>query len=289
MDDYSEEVEAIKRAYPELGIESVEPNLDGQYNTVLVVNGESIFRFPRFEAGIEQLALETEILTAVQSAISLQVPNPIYRSFDTAVVGQTFMGYKMIAGEGLWPKVFNGIADTAVKAKIAEQLAIFLRELHQVPITELIETPLPISDGVEEWEDVYGRVEEKLFPYMRLDAAKSVANHFENYFASGMTYQPCLRHGDFGTGNILYDAEKKQINGIIDFGFTVLGDRATDFAGLLTYGKEFVESMTPYYPELESYWDRIWFYRGTFALFDALYGIENDVPEVFEAGMVDYV
>lgn len=288
MSDFSQEVTTIKQAYPELEIESVEPNLDGQYNTVLVVNDQLIFRFPRFEAGIEQLALETEILTAVQPYISLNVPNPIYRNFDTAVVGQSFMGYQKIAGGGLWPKVFAGL-ETAVKARIAEQLATFLRELHQVPIRDLVETPLPISDGVDEWEDVYGRIEEKLFPYMRLDAAKSVAAHFENYFASGMRYQPCLRHGDFGTGNILYDPEKGQINGIIDFGFTVLGDPATDFAGLITYGKEFVQSMTPYYPELESYWDRIWFYRGTFALFDALYGIENDVPEAFAAGMADYV
>ena len=288
MEEFVNEVEAIKEAYPELVISSVEPNLDGQYNTVLVVNDELIFRFPRFEAGIEQLALETEILTAVQPYISLNIPNPIYRNFTTAVVGQSFMGYKKIAGEGLWPKLFNGL-ETAVKARIAEQLATFLRELHQVPIRDLVATPLPVSDGVDEWEDVYGRIEEKLFPYMRLDAAKSVANHFENYFASGMTYQPCLRHGDFGTGNILFDPAQQQINGIIDFGFTVLGDPATDFAGLITYGRDFVEGMTLIYPELDGYWERIWFYRGTFALLEALYGIENDVPEAFEAGMVDYV
>ena len=288
MEEFSEEVGAIKKAYPELAIKSVEPNLDGQYNTVLVVNGDTIFRFPRFASGIEQLALETEILTVVQPHITLQIPNPIYHRFEPPIVGQTFMGYKMIAGDGLWPKVFNGL-DTAVKANIAKQLATFLRELHHVPIADLIDTPLPISDGVDEWEDIYGRIEEKLFPYMRLDAARSVASHFENYFVSGMTYQPCLRHGDFGTGNILFDAAKQQINGIIDFGFTVLGDPATDFAGLLTYGQDFVESMTPYYPKLAEYWERIWFYKGTFALFDALYGIENDVPEVFEAGMVDYV
>jgi len=289
MNDFLEEVQTIQRAYPDFDISSVVSNLAGQYNTVLLVNGDTIFRFPRFVAGIEQLALETEILTAVQPFISLSVPKPIYSSFATAVIGQTFMGYKMIAGEELWLPTFAKITNEAVRESVAQQLATFLHELHHIPIGELLPTPLPISDSCEEWEDIYGRVQEKLFPYMRLDAAKSVANHFEGYFAAGFEYQPCLRHGDFGTGNILYDPEKQRISGVIDFGFTVLGDPAIDFAGLLTYGQDFVERMQKYYPELETYWERIYFYKGTFALFDALYGIENDVSELFAAGMVNYI
>ena len=289
MPAFQEEIKAIQTAYPTLTIDSVEANLDGQYNTVLLVNGDTIFRFPCFAMGIEQLDLETKILTAFQRFISLQTPNPIYVQLETAVVGQAFMGYQKIAGDGLWPSVFNAIEDDSVLERLAQQLAAFLHELHHVPIQNLVDEPLPVSDGQEEWEDIYGRVQEKLFPYMRLDAAQSIANHFETYFASGFNYRPCLRHGDFGTGNILYDPETQQISGIIDFGFTVLGDPAFDFAGLLTYGKSFVERMVKYYPELDGYWERIWFYKGTFALFDALYGIENDVPDVFEAGMADYV
>ena len=289
METFAREVTAIQTAYPNLEISSVEPNLDGQYNTVLLINDELIFRFPRFAAGLEQLQLETKILTAVHPHISLQIPNPTFVHLDTAVLGDAFMGYPKIAGEGLWPRMFKAIQDNTVLERLAQQLATFLHELHHVPIQDLIDEPLPLSDGVDEWEDVYGRIEEKLFPYMRLDAAKSVADHFDNYFATGFDYQPCLRHGDFGTGNILYDSAQQRINGIIDFGFTVLGDPAFDFAGLLTYGEPFVQRMSQYYPALESYWERIRFYRDTFALFDALYGIENDVPEAFEAGMVDYV
>ncbi len=289
METFSKEVTAIQAAYPELDVTSVELNLDGQYNTVLLVNDELIFRFPRFAAGLEQLQLETKILTAVQPHISLQIPNPIFVHLDTAVLGEAFMGYSKIAGEGLWPSVFKTIQDDVVLERLAQQLATFLHELHHVPIQELVDEPLPVSDGVDEWEDVYGRIEEKLFPYMRLDAAKSVAYHFETYFATGFDYEPCLRHGDFGTGNILYDSSAKRINGIIDFGFTVLGDPAFDFAGLLTYSEPFVQRMSKYYPALKSYWERIHFYRGTFALFDALYGIENDVPEAFAAGMTEYI
>jgi aminoglycoside 2''-phosphotransferase len=43
------------------------------------------------------------------------------------------------------------------------------------------------------------------------------------------------------------------------------------------------------YPEIETFWDRIQFYRGTFALLEALFGIENDDRRVFEAGIAQYV
>ncbi len=168
MNDFRQEVETIQRAYPDFEISSVELNLAGQYNRVLLINGDTIFRFPRFATGIEQLVLETEILTAVQPFLSLSVPNPTYACFDTAVVGRTFMGYKMIAGEALWLPTFKQITDEVVWERLARQLATFLRELHHVPIEALLDTSLPVSDSREEWEDIYGRVQENLFPYMHL-------------------------------------------------------------------------------------------------------------------------
>ncbi|MCP4426075.1 MAG: phosphotransferase [Chloroflexi bacterium] len=40
-----------------------------------------------------------------------------------------------------------------------------------------------------------------------------------------VTYKPSLRHGDFGTGNILYNPQRQAISGIIDFGFAGLAIR----------------------------------------------------------------
>lgn len=257
---------------------------------MLLVNGDTIFRFPKYEPGIEQLALESKILTAVQPYLTLSVPNPTFQNFKTAVVGEAFMGYEMIAGEPLWLSVFQAIKDEAVKAPLAAQLAHFLRELHALPIQDLVDEPIPVCDTREEWLDVYGRVQANLFPVMRLDACKAVAHHFETMLnGPGFAYEPCLRHGDFGTGNILYDPTMQQINGIIDFGFTTFGDPAIDFAGLLTFGEEFVRHMEKTYPELETYWPRIRFYKGTFALLEALFGIENGDETAFQSGIAAYI
>lgn len=287
MDDVRPFIQAICAVDPELVVETAVFNTEGQYNTVLLVNNDLIFRFPRYAGGREQLALETKILTAVQPHLPLPVPNPIYQNF-AAPIGAAFMGYRRIPGEPLYPPAFRQIADTTA---LAAQIGHFLQALHAVPIQALVDEPLPVSDTEEEWWDVYGRIQTKLFPYMRLDACQTVAHHFESVLDDPEQYnfEPVLRHGDFGTGNLLHNPQTGQMSGIIDFGFTVLGDPAFDVAGLLNYGEPFVQQIARHYPAIEQFWPRIRFYHGTFALFEALFGIENGDDEAFQRGMEPYV
>lgn len=288
MDTTRPFIQAIQAAYPGFAVDDAVFLEDGQYNDVLLVNGRTIFRFPRFAGGLEQLALETKILTAVQPYLPLPVPNPTFVHFTNAVVGQAFMGYEQIPGEPLYPTAFAQIND---KAALAAQLAEFLRALHAVPIYSLVDELLPVSDTREEWLEVYGRIQTKLFPYMRLDACKSVADHFESVLDDPAQYSfvPVLRHGDFGTGNLLHNPATQQMSGVIDFGFAVLGDPAFDVAGLLTYGEPFVQQVAHHYPAIADFWPRVNFYHGTFALLEALFGIEQGDEDAFRAGLADYV
>ena len=99
-----------------------------------------------------------------------------------------------------------------------------------------------------------------------------------------------LKHGDFGTTNILYDPEKQELCGVIDFGGAALGDPAYDFAGLLSsYGEDFLNTCAKTYPEVEQFLPRARFYQGTFALLEALFGAEHDDRRAFTAGMAHYV
>lgn len=67
------------------------------------------------------------------------------------------------------------------------------------------------------------------------------------------------------------------ISGIIDFGGSGLGDPAYDFAGILSsYGEEFFEMCINLYPNGNEISERVKFYKSTFALQEALHGIEND-------------
>ena len=138
---------------------------------------------------------------------------------------------------------------------------------------------------------MYGRIQTKLFPYMRLDACKAVAHHFESVLDDPAAYRfvPVLRHGDFGPGNLLHNPATQQMSGVIDFGFAVLGDPAFDVAGLLTYGEPFVQQVAQHYPAIADFWPRVHFYQGTFALLEALFGIEQGDEEAFRLGLAEYV
>ena len=124
---------------------------------------------------------------------------------------------------------------------------------------------------------------------MRPEARDSITKHFEDYFnnPSLHEYEPAMIHGDFGGSNILFDRDK--ITGIIDFSFAGLDDPARDIAAISTYGETFFARICRYYPNIESLLERVRFYRGTFALYEALHGFLNDDREAFASGMEEYV
>ncbi len=283
---------SIAFAYPDLPIISARFNEAGQNNVVLALNEEFIFRFPRYPLNLKELEIELAILTGIQQRVSLPIPNPLFLRLDAPAGGEAFMGYRLIPGEHLWRETLAAIQDEQVLNRLADQLAGFLKELHNIPVREAIACELPHGDTLDEWTDIYTRMQAQCFPYMRPDARVEVSQHFERYLSdqSHFSYQPVLKHSDFGAGNILFDATAQTITGIIDFGSAMLGDPAYDFAGLLSrYGEAFLHRLERAYPALASYWERIHFYRGTFALLEALFGLEQGDEEAFKDGIADYM
>jgi aminoglycoside 2''-phosphotransferase len=199
------------------------------------------------------------------------------------------MGYPLISGDPLWHETLAKITNAATRQRLADQLASFLKALHSIPIEQLGQD-LPVHDGPDEWTKLYSDIRHHLFPLMRPDVQESVKNHFETYLNNSHlhTYQICLRHDDFGTGNILYDDQAQEISGIIDFGSAGLGDPALDIAAASCYGESFFHRFFDVYPEIETMLERAQFYKGTYALQEALHGWRNNDQQAFESGMAEY-
>ncbi|WP_028593077.1 phosphotransferase family protein [Paenibacillus assamensis] len=282
----------IEQKYPELAIEHIEPNTIGQNNDVVIINNSLVFRFPKYVEGIRQLKRETELLEAIQHQTTLPIPVPKYVSFEAMVPGQVFTGYKLIAGAPFWKEELDRVKDKEARHRLASQLVTFLTELHGTK-GELLE---PIfkqerKSILEMTKLLYANMEEKLFSYMRSDARECVIHNFQTFLENEKNHnvQQTLIHGDFGTGNILWDAQACAISGVIDFGGSGLGDPAYDLAGILAgYGEDFYEECIRLYPGGEAISERVRFYRSTFALQEALHGVVNNDPEAFECGMKDY-
>jgi aminoglycoside 2''-phosphotransferase len=290
MDKQTIYLQAIQEIYPDLLIRSAHfHNSEGQYSDVLVINEKIIFRFPRYPDGIESILREVHILSQIRGYLTIPIPDPIYTSHDTITVGKVFMGYRMLPGEPLWKKTLHSL-DDETQQRLATQLAVFLHKLHSIP-TQQLGTDLPIQDGPETWASMYAEIRQHLFPMMRPDARQWVANHFETYLNTTCLhmYQPVLRHGDFGTCNILFDRVTQAIGGVIDFGFAGIGDPALDIAAISGYGESFMARFSCTYPMIGYMAERARFYKGTYALEEALHGFKKGDKDAFESGMASYI
>lgn len=284
-------VDLILDVYPELNPGEVEINTEGQNSIVLILNRAWIFRFPKYEHVAALMKGEAALLFGLQERLPLPIPEPRFLHLD-APPGQAFIGYRRITGEPLWRETFQAIRDPKVIDHLADQLGAFLSALHRLSQVDFPGIHLETSDSLAYYQDFYQRIQHKLFPLMRPDSRQWADRHFGDFLAQPerFSFQPVLRHGDFGTSNLLYDAAQGALTGVLDFSGAALGDPAVDFAGLqISYGEAFVERVRRMYPVSEDFMGRVLFYMGTFALEEALFGCELGDEAALKAGLQDYI
>jgi aminoglycoside 2''-phosphotransferase len=287
-------LKAINQTYPRLKIQAShlhDPD-EGQYNNVLTVEtpaGPLIFRFPRNEIGVTTLEKELRLLGRLQNQTTLPIPNPTYTSRTNHTPGQVFMGYPKLPGQPLQREHFKNAPNKTILNKWASQMVKFLVELHQIPLDHFDD--LPVNETLAEFQELYADISLHLFPHMRPTAQKQTAAHFENYFNNPAlhNFPIALRHGDFGTGNILYDPDTLDLTGVIDFSFAGPGDPAIDIAALSTLNETFFGFVQEAYPNIEPLLARSCFYKGTFLLYEALYGLKTGSQEIFQEAIAPYI
>ena len=284
-------VALLKRHLPELTFhEARRLPASGQFNHVLSLDERWICRFPKSAHVAADLKHELRILPRLSGLLPLAIPEPKYSARDPVSGLPLFMAYCMLPGQPLLRQRFAEIQhDDRVLERIASELAGFLRRLHAIaPATIGLEAQPQKARG--EWAQTYCAIRAKLFPHMRAEAQQEVARQFEGALADSTLWdlETGLIHGDFGTGNILF--QDGRISGIIDFSFCKVGDPAQDLGALIaSYGDGFAERVCRHYPGLRAHWQRAQFYCGAYALLQALYALRDGDQDEFEDGMRDFV
>lgn len=290
MDPLDAYLTRIRDADPHLAITSARLHTSGgQFSDIVFVNDALIFRFPRYATVVGTLATEVAALRALNGRLPLPIPAPLYAVLDD-IPGRAFMGYRLLAGEPLTRAAFDALPDRDARERVAAQLAAFLHALHTLT-PDSLDISLPLQDTRDEWAEIFDRIQRHLFPSMRPDVRIAVARRFEAFLEddASFDYPHVIRHGDFGTSNILHDPDSATITGVIDWSSVGRGDPAADLAGLLSsYGESFARHLAPHYAGLDALRPRISFYLSTFALQEALAGAENGDPEAFARGMAEF-
>jgi aminoglycoside 2''-phosphotransferase len=276
MNELSTYKKRIRQLAPEIAINSVSLNREGLLNDVVIVNGELIFRFPKHEYGFRHLKDEARILRLLQNYITLEIPSPLYETDDC-------LAYRMIPGETLRRDTLMKLSDSDQQA-IADQLAQFLKELHGVPINEIVGFEVPMADALmkyEGWVRAYESIREKVLCLLMPHVREWVTEHFESHLAdrSNFEYELRMVDTDIPPYHILYDRQRRGVNGIIDFGCAGLGDPAIDFGVIIyNYWESFMDRFYRVYPEAETYLKRARFYAGAHEVRWLLTGIERNDP-----------
>lgn len=269
-----EYVARIRETFPDLSLDELTVNEEGLVNDVVIVNGRRVFRFPKSEWAREALQHEARMLALARRYVNLRLP-----LYD--VLEEDLASYELISGKAL---LHDDILryDEATQDALAETLAIFLRQLHEIPRSELEENRVPVSATVrsnQEWLTFYEDVEREIVPMLMSDSKEWVRRLFAPLLASDdfPAYEPRFINGDLAPYHVLCDRQAGKINGIIDFGTAGLGDPAVDFGCLITnYGESFLGRMARHYPAIDEHVKRARFWAGAVELWWVLNGLRSD-------------
>ena len=262
----------VQSIMPALTIEQFEVNQEGLINDVVIVNNSLVFRFPKNERSTEILEGEMKILDLVRPNIQLDVPTPVYRSQECVV-------YPFLTGKPLLREMILEV-DGETQAHLAGQLGGFLYGLHTTA-TSRIDWDIPATLApvtLDRWLEIRQRVEEKVFPLLLKHQVQWAENLFDQFLNDPDSFESTLAliHADLAPYHILYDDQKGEITGILDFGVAGMGDPALDIGNLMTsYGESFVSRMENAYPELGAYLPRARFYSQAIELQWVLLGLET--------------
>jgi aminoglycoside 2''-phosphotransferase len=263
----------IREISPELIIKGIKLNDAGLLNNVVVVNNEFIFRFPKNQSAVEYLPTEARLLEFLRDKLTLEIPTSFYVSDDV-------MAYRMIAGETLRRDMLLKLNETE-QQRAADQMAQFFKELHGID-PSMADFQLPPADALmnyEGWVEAYRRIQKKVFPLLMPHVRDFIKEHFERFLAdeNNFAFESKIVNTDIPPYHIIFDRERKIINGIIDFGCAGLGDPAVDFGVMLyNYGEPFYRRFFKTYPEAEQYLKRARFYAGAHEVRWMLNGLEQN-------------
>ncbi|MEP6756599.1 MAG: phosphotransferase [Chthonomonadales bacterium] len=219
----------IEQQFPTLSLAEVKLQGVGWDNFAFLVNGDFIFRFPRRAFAAPLIAIESNILPTIAPLLPLPIPIPEFVGVMPEPSNWKFAGYRRLPGSTTCSARMTATQRTAV----AKPLALFLKQLHSLATSPLIELGAP--------PDTIGRLE---FP-RRLDRARTDLVKLRDIgFLDNIDplikiiddaptdFKPradTLVHGDLYSRHLLVD-DAHALSGVIDWGDLHIGDAAIDLS-----------------------------------------------------------
>ena len=208
-----------------------------------LVNDEYIFKQSKHNEARTNLKKEIQVLKYLEGKITLQIPNIEYFSEKYGVCG-----YREIKGEKLSSDIYKKMND-AEKDKLAQDIALFLQEMHSIALPDIDELELNVID---DYRSDYHNLKETIYDKIPDNSKQYIDNLYKRILNDERIskYVKALCHNDLSCNHIIIQNNKAI--GIIDFGDVAITDKDKDFVYLLEdsneeIGREFGLRVLEYY------------------------------------------
>lgn len=265
-------LQIVKKHFPSIDDNHIKTYTDGWDHLVIVVNNETVFRFPKKGNMLVEYkrTFNTEALLLQKLSLRVVIQIPQITVFEDGE--DIYEVYRFIPGRRFSRELAAMLSDGDLKI-IGAQLGEFLNNIHTFSIDEAVVCGISEKSDIKNldyWKGRHESVLEVLKSYFTQDEYHWVDNLFIKFYKvlTQSSYNSTLCHGDVMPEHILIDEVENKIKGIIDFTDAVISDPAYDFAFLGIYGKEFLSDVYKAYtlPRDEHFEDRRIFYERNFAL-----------------------
>jgi aminoglycoside phosphotransferase (APT) family kinase protein len=229
----AEAAELVGRQFPRLRGAAVEPLATGWDNTVYLVGGRWVFRFPRRAIALPGVRREIAVLPRLPP-LPLPVPAPELVGTPSAAYPWPFWAARLLPGREL----AEAELPDAERSQAAAQVGRFLRALHDPGIAREVGADLPVDPARRGDPRVRVRLSRERLARLVRSVRWEPDPAVERLLADGEELgpgvaAPVLVHGDLHARHLLVD-EHGRAAGVIDWGDVCLADPAVDLS--LAYG-----------------------------------------------------
>ncbi len=230
---------ALQLQFPQTPAAQLSVIADTPAELVLSAADEYRLHFPRDPQAAERLELQARLLPHLRGFLSPAVPLFELRGERSRDWPHGWYGAKTVAGRPLRAAAIN---DDNIE-RLVRGLAQFLYELHQFPLPRARSRGIaPARSWREQVEALARRSSAGLRPLLRFSEHARVRRWWRAYLddQAAWSYEPTVVHGALGEQQLLLDAMRRDLIGVVGWGAVCAGDPAIDFAAVVeAYGSDF--------------------------------------------------
>lgn len=216
---------------------------EGLDSIAYLVNNEYIFKQSKHNVARISLKREIQVLIYLKGKITLQIPDIEYYSEKYSVCG-----YKEIKGDKLTPSTYKNLSANE-KDLLAQDIALFLRELHSIALPDIEGWE---SDIMDDYCSDYDALRETIYDKIPDKSKEYIDNLYKRILNDKRIsqYVKAICHNDLSCDHIIM--QNNRVVGIIDFGDAAITDIDRDFIYLLEdsseeIGRDFGTEVLKYY------------------------------------------